>query len=55
MLSVSKMSKAWHCMGLPGRERGKQRREAETRPSFMETVQPRETASVGKGADSDTF
>lgn len=48
----AKFGTAWN--SLAG-ERGKQRREAETRPSFLETVQPREMTSVGKGADSDTF
>jgi hypothetical protein len=42
-------------MELPGRGDRELKSEAETRLRFLETVQPREMASVEKGADSDTF
>lgn len=41
--------------GTPWKGKREARSEAETRLRFLETVQPRETASVGKGSDSDTF
>lgn len=54
-LSMCRISKAWHCVELPGRGDWELESGAETRLRFLETVQPRERASVETGADSDTF